>query len=92
MRLISLAWTVAMAASTMGAAAQSPMASQATLPEPITTRQTLFSIPFHIDRAENPMHDPTLGDSSASKGSKQATLLWKQHIRGMVESRYQGSN
>lgn len=57
MRLISLAWTVAVAASAMGVAAEPP-ASGANLPEPITTRQTLFSIPFHVDRAENPMQEP----------------------------------
>ena len=59
MRLISLAWTVALAASTMGVAAEPPTASQATLPEPITTRQTLFSIPFHIGQVENPIQEPT---------------------------------
>ena len=57
MRLISLAWTVAMTASAMGVAAEPP-ASRTTLPEPITTRQTLFSIPFRVDRAENPMQEP----------------------------------
>jgi len=57
MRPLSLAWTVAMAASTMGVAAELP-ASRANLPEPITTRQTLFSIPFQLEPAENPMQEP----------------------------------
>jgi len=57
MRRLCLAWTVAMAASTMGVAAEPP-ASRATLPEAITTRQTLFSIPFQVERAENPMQEP----------------------------------
>ncbi|HUT94823.1 MAG TPA: hypothetical protein VMY37_35525 [Thermoguttaceae bacterium] len=58
MRLISLAWTVALATSTMGVATEPP-ASRATLPEPITTRQTLFSIPFHIGQVENTVQEPT---------------------------------
>jgi hypothetical protein len=56
MRLISLACTAALAATTTDAALAT---SQATPAEPITTRQTLFSIPFQIDRAQAAARQPT---------------------------------
>ncbi len=57
MRLVSLASWAALIASTIGVAA-APPTSDPTLPPPITTRQTLFAIPFQIDRAEDPMQEP----------------------------------
>ncbi len=56
MRQVSLAWTVALLASMGGFAAESP--SPVDAPPPIATRQTLFSIPFQIDRAAQPGRDP----------------------------------
>jgi len=57
MRLVSLAWVLALAASTIGVAAETPLSNE-TLPAPIATRQTLFSIPFRVDRSERSMQDP----------------------------------
>ena len=57
MRLVSLASLVALAASTIDVAA-APLTSNPTLPPSLTTRQTLFAIPFQIDRAEDPMREP----------------------------------
>jgi hypothetical protein len=57
MRLVSLASLVALATSTIGVAA-APLASDPSLPPSLTTRQTLFAIPFQIERAEDPMQDP----------------------------------
>ena len=57
MRLVSLASLVALATSTIEVAA-APLASDPSLPPSLITRQTLFAIPFQIERAEDPMQDP----------------------------------
>ena len=57
MRLVSFASMFALAVSTVGVATATP-ASHSALPPPITTRQTLFSIPFQIERAERAEQNP----------------------------------
>jgi len=60
MRLVSFTGMLAIAltvSSSAGMGAPPPQASE-TLPKPITTRQTLFSIPFQIDRAEQATRAP----------------------------------
>jgi hypothetical protein len=57
MRLISFASMFALAVLTTGVDAALPP-SHSALPPPITTRQTLFSIPFQIERAEQAGQNP----------------------------------
>ena len=57
MRLVSLASLVALVALQIDVAA-APLASDPAPPSSITTRQTLFAIPFQIDRTEDPMREP----------------------------------
>jgi hypothetical protein len=56
MQLGPLAWALTLTVSTIGGTA-SP-ASHPTLPPPIPTRQTVFSIPFQIDRVAHPANAP----------------------------------
>ena len=53
MRLLSFASIFALAVS-MAVVDAAPAPTHPALPQPITTRQTLFSIPFQIERAEHP--------------------------------------
>jgi len=57
MWLKSLAGFLILAGSTTGEAVEQPSA-QSPSPQPIPTRQTTFSIPFHIDRAVQPEQEP----------------------------------
>jgi len=57
MRLISFASMFALAVLTAGVDAASPPPNSA-LPQPITTRQTLFSLPFQIERVEQAAQNP----------------------------------
>lgn len=57
MRLIMFASMFALAVFTTGVDAASPPSNSA-LPPPITTRQTLFSIPFQIERVEQAEQNP----------------------------------
>ncbi|MFH1919151.1 MAG: hypothetical protein ABIP48_04570 [Planctomycetota bacterium] len=57
MRRVYFGFVLALAVFTTGAVANYP-SSPGTPPAPITTRQTLFSIPFQIDRAQNPGQAP----------------------------------
>ncbi len=57
MRLVLLAWMLALLVSTFDVEAATPT-SQGALPPPIATRQTLFAIPFQIDRAGQSSRDP----------------------------------
>jgi hypothetical protein len=57
MDLASIVGMLALAVSTGGADGLAPGA-QETLPEPISTRQNLFSIPFHVDQPGQPDQEP----------------------------------
>jgi len=58
MRRVSFVFVLGLVGLTSVVAAEPPLAG-GELPPPIPTRQTLFSIPFQIDRADHPMRDPT---------------------------------
>ncbi|NQT13738.1 MAG: hypothetical protein HQ582_13375 [Planctomycetes bacterium] len=84
MRLISFASMFALAVSTAAVDAASPP-SHSAIPTPITTRQTLFSIPFQIERAD---HDARRAVEVQLYVSTDRGAHWQVYDRVPPENRH----
>lgn len=71
-------WIVMCSAAALTAVAQAPLAGEPKLPAPVFSRQAMFAIPFHIERAATPAQEPVGVELHVSQDGGETWRLYSK--------------